>query len=168
MPRVKHDSAPFRIGFGTDLHRLEAGDGIRLGGVRIPCGYSCVAVSDGDVLLHSLVDALLGACGWGDIGEWFPESEVERGKASGFFVERVMEKMRASGLGVVNVDATVDLQNIRLAEWKPAMRESVARLLDIPPGRVNVKAKTAEGLGPVGEGLAVAAQTAVLVHGFGE
>ncbi len=166
MAGEKPGSVPFRIGFGTDLHRLEAGDGFRLGGVRIPCPCRCVAVSDGDVLLHALVDALLGACAWGDIGEWFPGSSVVPGQDSAAFVAAVLEKMRRRGLGIVNVDAVIDLEAVRLADWKPAIRDNLAALLGIPPGRVNVKAKTAERLGPVGEGLAVAAQVAALVDGF--
>lgn len=155
----------FRVGFGTDLHRLEPGEGIPLGGAPVPCAYRCVAVSDGDVLLHALVDALLGACGWGDIGEWFPASSVEPGQASSAFVAEVLAKMRESGISIVNVDAVVDLEGVRLAPWKAAIRQSVAELLGIPAGRVNIKAKTAEGLGPVGEGKAVAAQVAVLTGG---
>ena len=168
MSRAKHDSNLFRVGFGTDLHRLAEGDGLWIGGVLIPCPFSCEAVSDGDVLLHALVDALLGACGLGDIGEWFPESAVEQGQASAAFVHAVMGTLRERGVGIVNVDATVDLQNVRLAEWKPAIRENVASLVGIEPARVNVKAKTAERLGPIGEGAAIAAQAVVLLDGFGE
>ncbi len=156
-------AATFRVGLGSDLHRLIPGEGFRLGGVWIPCAFGVEAVSDGDVLLHALVDALLGACGWGDIGEWFPEASTERGQASSAFVERVLERMREQGAGVVNVDATVDLQTVRLSGWKQAVREHVAALLGIPAERVNVKAKTAEGLGPVGEGRAISASVAALL-----
>jgi 2-C-methyl-D-erythritol 2,4-cyclodiphosphate synthase len=151
---------------GTDIHRLEPGSGFPLGGVRLPCPFRSVADSDGDVLLHALVDALLGACGWGDIGEWFPRSSVEPGQASGDFVAAVLRKMHDAGLSVVNADTVIDLEPVRLADWKPAIRRSIAELIALPPERVNVKAKTAEGLGPVGRGEAVAAQVVVLVAGF--
>lgn len=157
----------FRAGLGTDLHRLEEGEGFRLGGVWIPCAFRCIAVSDGDVLLHALVDALLGACGRGDIGEWFPESSVAPGQVSSVFVAAVLAEMRGRALSIVNVDAVVDLEVVRLAGVKPAIRDSLAALLGLSPDRVNVKAKTAERLGPVGEGRAVAAQVVVLVSGFG-
>ena len=168
MSRAKHGSTLLRVGFGTDLHRLVEGNGLWIGGVLIPCPFSSEAVSDGDVLLHALVDALLGASGLGDIGEWFPESSVKPGQASAAFVDAVMEKLRERSVEIVNVDATVDLQNVRLAEWKPAIRENVASLLGIDSARVNVKAKTAERLGPIGEGVAIAAQAVVLLDGFGE
>ncbi len=154
---------PFRIGLGTDIHRLAPGDGIPLGGVRIPCPHRCVADSDGDVLLHALVDALLGACGWGDIGEWFPASGVAPGQDSAAFVQAVCGKMRAEGVRVVNVDCVVDVEVVRVAPWRRAIRGRVAGLLGVEEALVNVKAKTAEGLGPVGEGKAVGAQVAALV-----
>ncbi len=156
----------FRVGFGTDLHRLEGGEGFPLGGVRIPCAFRSIAVSDGDVLLHALADALLGACGWGDIGEWFPESAVSPGQASSLFINAICAKMRESAFRVVNVDAVIDLDAVRLSPCKAAIRESLGALLGIPLDRVNIKAKTAEGLGAVGECRAVAAQAVVLVERF--
>ena len=152
-----------RVGLGSDLHRLKAGDGIRLGGVAIPCSFACDAVSDGDVLLHALVDALLGALGLGDIGEHFPESVVRRGEDSRRFVREVMAMLEARKVRVVNADCIIDLERPKLSGWKKDMRESVALLLNIDPSRVNVKAKTGEGLGPIGLGQAVAAQAVVLV-----
>lgn len=167
MSSVKQNAISFKVGFGTDLHRLSSGGGIWLGGILLPCPYCCVAVSDGDVLLHALVDALLGACGWGDIGEWFPESATAPGAASRSFVEAVAEKMREEKIELVNVDAVIDAEVVRLTPWKSAIRESIAALLGLPAARVNVKAKTAEGLGAVGEGRAVAAQAVVLVQSNG-
>lgn len=156
-----------RVGFGTDLHRLVPGDGIPLGGVLVPCPFAPVARSDGDVLLHAVVDALLGAMGRGDIGERYPESKVARGESSRRFVLEVMHLLRERGGAVVNLDCVVDLERPKLGPHKDAIRASVAALLGVSPERVNVKAKTAEGMGPVGEGKAVAAQAAVLVE-FGE
>lgn len=162
MTAQKNPFHPVRVGFGTDLHRLEPGDGVTLGGVTIPCAYRCRAVSDGDVVLHALVDALLGCAALGDIGEHFPESAVTQGESSRRFVEAALAMLADAGLEPVNVDCVIDLEHVRLAEYKAAIRRSVARLLGLDESRVNIKAKTAEGLGPVGEGKAVAAQVAAL------
>ncbi|MCD8352543.1 MAG: 2-C-methyl-D-erythritol 2,4-cyclodiphosphate synthase [Planctomycetaceae bacterium] len=152
-----------KVGFGTDLHRLTSGKAIVLGGVAIPCAYSMVAVSDGDVLLHAIIDALLGAFGLGDIGEHFPASAVEPGSPSGPMLEQVCSLIREKGAELVNVDCVIDCETIRLAEWKGSIRQNVADLLQLDQSRVNVKAKTAEGLGPVGMGEAISAQAVVLV-----
>lgn len=152
-----------RVGFGTDIHRLVTGEGVKLGGVLIPCTYACVAVSDGDVLLHALIDALLGALALGDIGEHFPHSRVASGEDSRVLLAQILNLVHANNATPVNVDCVVDLEVFKLAEWKPKIRDSIAGLLGIDPGRVNVKAKTAEGLGPVGAGEAIAAQVVALL-----
>lgn len=156
--------AELRVGLGTDSHRLRPGGGIRLGGVDIPCAFACEAVSDGDVLLHALVDAILGALGLGDIGECYPESAVRPGEDSRRFVTEILALPGAAGVRLVNVDCVIHLERPRLAEWKPRIRDGMAALLGVAPSRVNVKAKTAEGLGPVGEGREVAAQVVVLLE----
>ncbi len=153
-----------QVGFGTDLHRLVQGGGIALGGVLIPCEYGVVADSDGDVLLHALVDALLGASGLGDIGDHFPASAVEPGAASSPMLRTAYALVREKGGVVANVDCVIDCETVRLGAWKAAMRQSVADLLGLDPSRVNIKAKTAEGLGPVGEGKAISAQAVALVQ----
>lgn len=150
-----------RIGIGSDIHRLQPGGGIKIGGILIPCEFGCVAVSDGDVLLHALVDALLGATGAGDIGERYPESRVVPGEDSSRYVREVLAEL--GGARVENVDCIVHLERPKLSPWKDAIRRSVAGLLGIEPGRVGVKAKTAEGLDAVGRGEAVAAQVVVLL-----
>ncbi len=155
---------PFRIGLGSDLHRLERGGGIRLGGLDIPCPLSCVAVSDGDVLLHALMDAWLGALGLGDIGDHFPESSVKPGTDSRLLLKRALSLPEGGGVRIVNVDCIVDLERPKLAGWKKRIAENVAALLGLSPSRVNIKAKTAEGLGPVGAGQAIAAQVALLLE----
>lgn len=152
----------FKVGFGTDLHVLQPGAGLRLGGVMVPCPYQALAHSDGDVLLHAVVDALLGAAGMGDIGEHYPESKVPEGADSAAFVEETLRMITKAGLRLVNVDCVVDVEIVRLKEWKKAIRARLASLLGIPEAAVNVKAKTAEGTGPVGEGRAVSAQAIVL------
>lgn len=153
----------YRVGFGTDLHRLREGSGLRLGGVWVPCAYSAVAVSDGDVVLHALVDAMLGACGLGDIGEYFPPARVAPGADSRLFVDKVL-RMFGNGVEIVNVDCVIDLESVKLGGLKKEIGASIAGILGMDPKRVNVKAKTAEGVGPVGEGRAVASQVALLVR----
>jgi 2-C-methyl-D-erythritol 2,4-cyclodiphosphate synthase len=133
-----------------------------LGGVFIPCPYSCLADSDGDVLLHALVDAMLGSAGLGDIGEHFPKSAITPGESSRRFVEETLEMLGKTGLLIGNVDCVIDLEKVSLKAWKTSIRESMARMLGMEMQCVNVKAKTAEGLGPIGEGRAVAAQVVVL------
>lgn len=156
-----------RIGFGTDLHVLEPGEGIVLGGVAVPCGYSVRAVSDGDVVLHALVDAMLGCAGLGDIGDHFPESVVESGESSRRFVVETREMLAGAGFSLVNIDCVIDLEVVRLAGMKGMIRASLAGLVGLEVGCVNVKAKTAEGVGVVGEGVAVGAQVVVLALGGG-
>lgn len=152
----------FKIGFGTDLHLLRPGTGLRLGGVDIPCEYGAVAHSDGDVLLHALIDALLGAAGLGDIGEHFPEHAITEDTDSVLLLEEAYRLVREAGVTLGNVDCVIDMEVVRLSKWKPAIRARVAALLAIPERMVNVKAKTAEGVGAVGEGRAMSAQVALL------
>lgn len=158
----------FRVGLGTDVHRLEAGDGILLGGAAIPCDKRCIAVSDGDVVLHALVDALLGACAGGDIGDHFPASAVAPGETSRRFVEFALDALASRGASIVNVDCVIDLEAVRLAPFKERIRDSLSGILGISPDRIGVKAKTAEGMGPVGAGEAVAAQAIVLLRVDGD
>lgn len=154
----------YRAGFGTDLHRLEPGDGLWLGGVKIPCLYLAKAHSDGDVLLHALIDALLGAAAQGDIGDHFPEKKVAKGESSARLLAKTLALLAPTGMRVVNVDCVIDLEVVRLCDWKDAIRASVANLLNLDKARINVKAKSAERLGPIGKGRAVAAQAIVLVE----
>lgn len=157
-----------QVGFGTDLHRLISGSGVRIGGVYIPCGFAAVADSDGDVLLHALVDAVLGASGQGDIGEHFPASAVEPGQDSTPMLAHALTLAAQKGGSVVNVDCVIDLEAVKLKQWKAEIRASLARLIGIDADRVNVKAKTAEGLGPIGAGEAIAAQAVVLLSFSGK
>ena len=156
--------ASMRVGIGSDVHRLMPGSGMRLGGVDIPCSHACVAVSDGDVVVHALVDAVLGACGLGDIGEYFSESNVSPGQDSQGFLEKAIAMLSERGGALINVDCIIDVDVVRLSGWKRAIRENLSRILGLEESRVNVKAKTAEGLGAVGEGRAVAAQAVVLIE----
>lgn len=155
-----------RVGLGHDLHRLEPGGPLALGGLTIPCDVSSVGHSDGDALLHALTDALLGALGEGDIGELFRPSDPRwRGAASELFLAEALRRVRRRGLRVENVDTIVITETPRLSDWMPRLRARLAELLGIGLDRVGVKAKTAEGLGPIGEGRALEARAVVLVSG---
>lgn len=155
---------PIRVGHGYDLHRLQPGPRLVMGGVVVSEDVRPVAHSDGDVVLHALVDALLGAMGWGDIGEHFPNTDPQwKDAPSRVFVETVYAKVRAAGYAVGNVDVTVLAERPKLKPFKPAMVDAVARLLHVEPQQVNVKAGTNEGCDAIGRGEAVAAHAVVLL-----
>lgn len=158
---------------GYDLHRLVPGRPLLLGGVEIPAAVGEDAHSDGDVLIHALVDALLGAIGAGDIGTLFPDSEARwKGCSSRIFLEKAAEMVRERGLGIENIDATVVLEEIKLggrkAEIAGNLREILRPWHPLEEGRVSVKAKTNERCDAVGEGRAVSAQVAVLLAARGD
>lgn len=159
-----------KIGQGIDAHRLEAGRRLWLGGVEIPHPRGLAGHSDGDVLLHAIASALLGALGEGDLGTHFPSSDPGlEGIASGAILADVAARVRAAGLAIGNVDSTVIAQEPRLAPHLGAMRASVARILGVEAARVSVKATSTDGLGAIGRGEGVAAQAiALLVPRGGE
>lgn len=153
-----------RIGLGHDTHRLEAGRLLVLGGVTIPHDKGPVAHSDGDVLLHAVTDALLGAAGLGDIGEWFPDNDPKwQGVDSKQFVMAAAAEVRKLGWHITNLDCTIFAQQPKLLEYKTRIRESLARVLDLDPGLVNVKAKTGEQVGPIGREEAISADAVVML-----
>ena len=155
-----------RIGSGIDVHAFGPGDSIMLGGVRIPHSHGVVAHSDGDVVLHALCDALLGAAGLGDIGHHFNDSDPQwKGADSARFVASVLALLRARRLAVANVDLTVLAQAPKIAPYREAMRRQVAQLLEVGVERVNIKATTTEGLGFLGRSEGIAAQAVVLLSG---
>lgn len=155
---------PFRVGEGWDVHALVPGRPLVIGGVTIAHGRGLLGHSDADVLLHAITDAVLGAAGLGDIGTHFPDSDVAfRGVDSSALLAEAMRRARTAGWRVGNVDATVVAQAPRLAPHRAAMIAGVARALDVAPAQVNVKAKTAERLGPVGQGAAIEARAVVLL-----
>jgi 2-C-methyl-D-erythritol 2,4-cyclodiphosphate synthase/2-C-methyl-D-erythritol 4-phosphate cytidylyltransferase len=157
-----------RIGSGLDVHAFGPGDFVMLGGVRIPHSRGVVAHSDGDVVLHALCDALLGAAGLGDIGQHFPDSDPQwRGADSRRFVSHVVALLRERGLAVANADLTVVAQSPRVGPHREAMRSAVAELLGIDVTCVNIKATTTEGLGFLGRTEGVAAQAIVLLEEVG-
>jgi 2-C-methyl-D-erythritol 2,4-cyclodiphosphate synthase len=147
-----------RIGHGYDVHRFGEGDFITLGGVRIPHKFGLIAHSDGDVLLHALADALLGALAFGDIGKHFPDTDPSfKGADSRALLRHVMGLVRAKGYAVGNVDATIVAQAPKMAPHIQSMRERIAEDLGVELDQVNVKATTTEKLGFAGreEGIAV-------------
>ncbi|MBS0375143.1 MAG: 2-C-methyl-D-erythritol 4-phosphate cytidylyltransferase [Proteobacteria bacterium] len=154
-----------RIGFGIDVHAFGPGDHVWLGGERIAHGRGLVAHSDGDVLLHALCDALLGAAGLGDIGQHFPDSDpAYRGASSIVLLREVLARVRAAGLRLVNADLTLIGEAPRLAPHREAIRARLAAELGLEPGRVNLKATTTERLGFLGRGEGLAAEAAVLLE----
>lgn len=161
---TQDQSMHLRIGEGWDIHALVPGRALRLGGVEIAHGMGLLGHSDGDALLHAITDALLGAAALGDIGSHFPDSdEAHAGADSAALLAQAAARVRAAGHAIVNVDSTVIAQAPRLAAHIPAMRQAIARALGVAHGQVNVKAKTAECLGPVGQGLAIEARAVALI-----
>ena len=153
-----------RIGSGIDVHAFGPGDHVMLGGVRVPHARGVVAHSDGDVVLHALTDALLGAAGLGDIGQHFKDTDPRwKGADSRRFVHATLEMLHARKLQVGNVDVTVLAEAPKLAPVRERIREALEQLLQVPPGAVNVKATTTEKLGFLGRAEGIAAQAVVLL-----
>ncbi|AXI83084.1 2-C-methyl-D-erythritol 2,4-cyclodiphosphate synthase [Xylella taiwanensis] len=154
-----------RIGQGYDVHAFGPGDHMMLGGVHVPYRCGVLAHSDGDVILHALCDAMLGALGLGDIGQHFsPSDERWKGADSAIFVRHCHMLLRARDWCVGNADATVVCEWPKIAPHVSAMREGIARLLEVQPDCVSVKATTSEGLGFIGRGEGIAAQVVVLLY----
>lgn len=159
----------FRIGEGWDVHALVPGRKLVIGGVDIDHPMGLLGHSDADVLLHAITDALLGAAALGDIGSHFPDSDPTfRGADSGVLLAEAARRVRAAGFEVGNIDSTVVAQAPRLAAHIPGMRVAIARAVGVTEGQVNVKAKTAERLGPVGQGLAMEARAVALIYATDE
>jgi 2-C-methyl-D-erythritol 2,4-cyclodiphosphate synthase len=154
----------FRIGEGWDVHALVPGRKLILGGVEIPYNMGLLGHSDADVLLHAITDAVLGAAGLGDIGQHFPDTDVQfKGADSSVLLHEAMRCVRDAGWALVNVDSTVMAQSPKLAPHRQAIQISVAKALGVRLDQVNVKAKTAEKLGPVGMGQSMEARAVVLL-----
>lgn len=153
-----------RIGHGYDAHRLEPGNGVTLGGVSIPCEWRLVAHSDGDVLIHALCDALLGAAALGDIGHFYPDTDAQyRGIDSRVLLRDVVARVAATGYAPVNADLTLVAQVPKVAPHVSRMRERLAEDLGLDRRDVNVKATTNEGMGHIGRREGVAAHAVVLL-----
>lgn len=154
-----------RIGEGWDIHALVPGRRLVLGGVEVPHARGLLGHSDADALLHAITDALLGAAGLGDIGRHFPDDDERfRGADSSVLLAEAARRVAAEGWQLVNLDSTIVAQAPKLAPHIPAMRLRIAQVLGLEPDQVNVKAKTAERMGPVGEGHAIEARAVVLLQ----
>ena len=154
-----------RIGSGYDVHRLAEGEELVLGGVKIPWEYGLLGHSDADVLVHAVMDALLGAAALGDIGRHFPDTDpAYKGISSIALLKKVVEKLKEAGYNIVNIDSTVVAQKPKLAPYIDQMRENIAEAAVIGPDRVSVKATTEEGLGFTGDLSGIAAQAVCLIE----
>ena len=157
-------SQEFRSGIGYDSHRLVEGRELILGGVVIPFEKGLHGHSDGDIVFHALTDALLGAAGLGDIGQFFPPSDPRWKDAdSAIFLEHAAAGVRERGYRIVNADVVIVIERPKLAPFRDRIRERVATVLKVDADRINIKAKTAESLGPVGEGLSAEAHAVALI-----
>jgi len=155
----------FRVGIGYDLHRLEEGRPLVLGGVTVPFDKGLAGHSDGDALTHAVIDALLGAAGLGNIGQHFPDNDPRyKGADSLTLLMRVASHLRQTGYTIANIDSNIVAEQPKLNPFLTRMRDRIAECLDLEPGRVSVKAKTNEGVGPEGRGEAIGAQAVVLIE----
>ncbi|MDD6055789.1 MAG: bifunctional 2-C-methyl-D-erythritol 4-phosphate cytidylyltransferase/2-C-methyl-D-erythritol 2,4-cyclodiphosphate synthase [Helicobacteraceae bacterium] len=160
-------SSKILIGTGSDIHALDKGSGIVLGGVRIPCEFKLIAHSDGDVCLHALSDAILGAIGAGDIGEWFPDNDpVYKGADSANLLAKIVQFSIDVGYSISQADITIFAQRPKLAPYKLQMEQKIAEILGIPTFKVNVKATTTEKLGFVGKEEGILVQASVAMEYF--
>jgi 2-C-methyl-D-erythritol 2,4-cyclodiphosphate synthase len=153
-----------RAGLGYDSHRLLPGRPLKLGGVEIPSPLGTVGHSDADVVLHAVVDAMLGAAGLGDIGEWFPDTDPHwHGADSAIFVRETLNRLNEKGYQVHQVDVIILAETPRLGPYKESIRRRLAELLGLPLDRVNIKAKTSEGMGAIGRSEGIACQALVTI-----
>ncbi|KAK2664148.1 hypothetical protein Ddye_002722 [Dipteronia dyeriana] len=160
----KSKSLPFRVGHGFDLHRLEPGYPLIIGGINIPHDRGCEAHSDGDVLLHCVVDAILGALGLPDIGMIFPDNDPKwKGAPSSVFIKEAVRLMHEAGYEIGNLDATLILQRPKLSPHKEAIKANLSELLGTDSSVLNLKAKTHEKVDSLGENRSIAAHTVVLL-----
>lgn len=154
-----------RVGIGYDSHRLVEGRRLILGLVEIPFERGLAGHSDGDVLAHALADALLGAAGLGDLGQHFPDTDpAYKNASSRLFLEHAVKILRQHGYRPASVDAVVVLERPKLAAYADQMRAALSAVLNLPPDHVNLKAKTAEGMGEIGQGLAAAAHAVAVIE----
>jgi 2-C-methyl-D-erythritol 2,4-cyclodiphosphate synthase len=162
---IEEEPIEFRVGVGTDIHRLAEERKLMLGGVQVPFGMGLAGHSDGDAVLHAVVDALLGAAGMGDIGTFFPDTDPKWKDAdSKNFLFAVKEKLTEKKWEVVNVDVTIHAEQPRLEPFKGQIRRVIAGLLGIDFGAVNIKAKTNNGLGEIGTGEAIGATAVAMLR----
>lgn len=163
--RMVSGTGELRFGLGFDRHRLQAGKPFFLGGIRLKSDFGPVGHSDGDPLLHAIVDGMLGSLGLGDIGDFFPDTSKKfKGTASSFFIKKANERIQSKGFRVKQIDATVFLERPKLKENKKKIQKHLAKMFGLDDSQVGVKAKTAEGLGAEGAGEAVSAEALVVLE----
>jgi 2-C-methyl-D-erythritol 2,4-cyclodiphosphate synthase len=154
-----------RIGQGFDVHRVEPGEGMTLGGLWVPCNYQIVAHSDGDIVLHAVMDAMLGALALGDIGQLFPDTDSQfKGADSAELTREVRRLCLSKGYSVSNLDLTILCEVPKIGPIRQAMRQCIADVLEAPLDQVSVKASTTEKLGFVGRGEGIAVMASILMH----
>jgi len=159
------DTLPFRVGHGFDLHRLEPDLPCIVGGIKLEHTHGCAAHSDGDVLLHTLTDTILGALALPDIGQIFPDNDPKwKGQTSDVFIKEAVRLMREKGYAIGNIDATLILQRPKVSPHKDAIKSNVCRLLEIDESRFNLKAKTHEKVDSIGEGRSVACHAVGMLY----
>ena len=159
------DKLPFRVGHGWDLHRLEPGYPLIIGGIDIPHERGCVAHSDGDVLLHTVVDAILGALCLPDIGQLFPDTDPKwKGARSDIFLKEAVRLMKERGYELGNIDCTIIAQRPKLSPHKETIRANLCEILGADPSVVNIKAKTHEKVDSLGENRSIACEAVVLLN----
>ena len=164
MAQTNVNPATMRIGIGHDTHRLKTGGPLRLGGIDIEHTHSLDGHSDADVLLHAITDAILGAAALGDIGELFPNTSAEnQGRDSGEMLDLANQKLAAAGYQIANLDCIVFAQQPKLSVYKRPIAARIAEILKLDPDQIGVKAKTGEGVGPVGQNEAMMAQCIALI-----
>lgn len=155
-----------RIGYGYDIHRLEEGRSLILGGVQIPCEKGLAGHSDADVLIHAIIDAILGACALGDIGHFFPDSDEKyKNIDSRVLLREVVKNIKLDHLTIANVDTTIVAEQPKLAPYTVDMRKNIADDLMIGIDQISVKATTSEKIGPEGEGKGISARAVILLTG---
>jgi 2-C-methyl-D-erythritol 2,4-cyclodiphosphate synthase len=156
---------PLRVGLGYDSHRLGNGGPLRIGGIEIRSDVHAIGHSDADVLLHAITDALLGSVAEEDIGRLFPDSDPEnRGRDSADFLSEAVRRVRHQGMDIVNLDCVILAERPKMAPHIDSMKGASGGHLDVPTDRISIKAKTGEGIGPIGHAEAIAARVVVLVY----
>lgn len=156
----------YRTGIGYDVHALKKGIRLMIGGVEIPHSKGCIAHSDGDVLIHAICDALLGAAALGDIGRHFPDTSDEyKGIDSKILLQKTLELLNSEGYSIGNIDSTICIQHPKLQNYIPEMRRTIAKTCRVDSALISVKATTTEGLGFVGKEEGIAAYATVLIIG---
>lgn len=156
-------TSPLRIGLGYDSHRLGNGGPLRIGGVDLDADVHAIGHSDADVLLHAITDAILGTIADGDIGRLFPDDDpVNRDRDSAEFVREAIRRLHRQQMDIVNIDCVILAERPKMAPHIDKMKEAIGTLIDVPPERISIKAKTGEGIGSIGNAAAIAARVVVL------